>query len=71
MARFKRREYLKDYPPACWAVDQVIRFDRNMMVEDVCMHGVGHPNRVWLKKNGTDGDEIHGCCGCCCKDGSI
>jgi len=64
---FNRKKYLADYPPADWAVDQVIRFDRGMMVEDICKHGVGHPNELWKKKH-PKAFTRHGCCGCCGAD---
>jgi len=57
-------KYIK--PP--WAVNQIIR--ENGMIEDICEHGIGHPNHVWyqerVKKHGTS-IGIHGCCGCCLK----
>ena len=58
-------ECLKHFPKPDWAVGQYIRYDRGGLVEDTCKHGVGHPNRVWLKKYGKDGDGVHGCDGCC------
>jgi len=61
---FDRKKYLAQYPPAPWAVDQVIRFDREMMVEDICKHGCGHPNKIWMEKH-PDSSSVHGCCGCC------
>ena len=56
------------YKKPKWAVSQFIRDDRNGLVEDICEHGVGHPNREWLKKHGKEGDGIHGCDGCCSKE---
>ena len=47
-----------------WAVQQIVRHDRNGMLEDVCKHGVGHPNRAWLEAHPRDGG-IHGCDRCC------
>ena len=43
------------------------------MVEDICEHGVGHPNKEWLNeqiKKGLSEDDVwglsvHGCDGCC------
>ena len=55
-----------------WAVDQEVR--SSGIVEDICEHGVGHPNAEWLAKHDTDGKlgfGIHGCDGCCSGDGSI
>lgn len=50
-----------------WAVDQTIRMDGH--VEDICKHGVGHPNKEYLMSiEDTDKrhyDSIHGCDGCC------
>lgn len=55
-----------DYPAASWAVRQVLR--ASGLVEDICKHGVGHPNRTWLRKHdpyGKKGFGVHGCDGCC------
>ena len=54
------------YPPPKWAVSQNVR--ESGLVEDVCKHGVGHPNRKWLAKNDPTGRlklGVHGCEGCC------
>jgi len=62
-------DLLKKYPKPEWAAYQKIR--ETGLVEDVCEHGVGHPNRHWLKENDPDGKKmfgIHGCDGCCCND---
>ena len=49
-----------------WAVAKIIRGDRlDKYVEDICKHGVGHPNREWLKKQKDAYAGIHGCDGCC------
>lgn len=50
-----------------WAKSQLIRFDRNDMVEDLCIaHGCGHPNKEWLAENKHDNSAgVHGCCMCC------
>lgn len=56
----------KSYHQPDWAVGQVIRYDRNGMVEDICIHGVGHPNQEWLRRN-PDSSSVHGCDGCCYK----
>ena len=55
---------LKKYKRPDWAVDQIIR--ENGVVEDICKHGVGHPNLEYLKIFPKDG--IHGCDGCCCQN---
>lgn len=52
------------YTRPVWAECQLTR--RDGRVEDVCKHGVGHPNLDWL---GAHPDMIwasfHGCDGCC------
>lgn len=38
------------------------------LLEDVCIHGVGHPNQAWLDEHDPTGEKcfgIHGCDGCC------
>lgn len=58
------------YPRPKWAVQQIVRCDRDDLVEDICEHGVGHPNVQWLKDHDPDGTKglgIHGCDGCCSK----
>jgi hypothetical protein len=37
------------------------------LIEDVCEHGVGHPNREWLRAH-PEHDGIHGCDGCCSEE---
>ena len=57
------------YKKPDWAVDQTIR--ASGLVEDICEHGVGHPNREWLKKHDPDGKlclSVHGCDGCCVQE---
>ena len=54
------------YKKPVWAVDQIIR--ASGLVEDICVHGVGHPNKEWLEGNDPDGKKswaVHGCDGCC------
>ena len=54
------------YKKPKWAVRQVKRISG--LVEDVCIHGIGHPNMDWLKKHdpkGEKGFSIHNCDGCC------
>lgn len=60
------------YLKPSWAVQQIWRgngpFDMYTLVEDICKHGVGHPNRGYLIINDPDGKlmlGIHGCDGCC------
>lgn len=54
------------YKKPDWAVDQTVR--ATGLVEDICEHGVGHPNIEWLKEHDPDGKlgfSVHGCDGCC------
>jgi len=54
------------YPKPDWAVNQIVR--ASGLVEDICEHGIGHPNISWLKLHDPDGEKgysIHGCDGCC------
>ena len=54
------------YPRPDWAVSQIVR--ASGLVEDICEHGVGHPNTPWLKIHDPDGEKglgIHGCDSCC------
>ena len=60
------------YPQPAWAVNQIVR--ETGLVEDVCEHGVGHPNREWLRVHDPDGSKmlgVHGCDGCCWEDDSV
>ncbi len=54
---------------AKWAVQQLTRHDRpDKVLEDLCKHGVGHPNQSWLEQHDPDGAKmlgVHGCDGCC------
>lgn len=49
-----------------WAVGQLHR--ETGLVEDICPHGIGHPNATWLERH-APGDKlglgVHGCDGCC------
>ena len=52
-----------------WAVKQIKRerFGK-VIVEDICEHGIGHPNRQWLislTEEERSYAGIHGCDGCC------
>ena len=54
------------YKKPVWAINQITR--ESGLIEDICMHGIGHPNSEWLRKNdpqGKLGFSIHGCDGCC------
>jgi len=58
------------YKKPSWAIQQIVRISG--LVEDICEHGVGHPNRQWMEENDPDGEKgfgIHGCDGCCHKEG--
>jgi len=57
-----------EYKKPRWAVQQFIR--ETGLVEDICKHGIGHPNAEWLARNDPDnkfGFNVHGCDGCCSK----
>ena len=41
------------YKKPKWAVKQMVR--ESGLVEDICKHGVGHPNKDWLKKHDPNG----------------
>jgi len=60
-----------------WSKSQIIRKDKNNLIEDICKHGVGHPNHEFIKsyyktkRKYEDDPEMltmHGCCGCCHKN---
>jgi hypothetical protein len=52
------------YPKPKWAESQTVRMSG--LVEDVCRHGVGHPNARWLEAHPLLKHlSIHGCDGCC------
>jgi len=55
-----------DYVKPDWSIKQIVR--ENELVEDICKHGIGHPNLEWLQEYDPDGEKgfgIHGCDGCC------
>jgi hypothetical protein len=57
---------MKTITSPTWAVDQIRR--ETGLIEDICEHGVGHPNAHWLKVHDPKGKKlfsIHGCDGCC------
>jgi hypothetical protein len=59
------------YPKPKWAQKQIVRTDvfAKGLVEDICSHGIGHPNKDWLEKNDVSGAfAIHNCDLCCGKD---
>ena len=65
----QKKKGLPKYKKPDWAVQQIIR--ESGLVEDICKHGVGHPNIEWLKKQdawGKFGFAVHGCDGCCNKE---
>lgn len=56
------------YKKPKWAVKQIER--QSGLIEDICEHGVGHPNDDYLDKHPNmvkKGFGIHGCDGCCNK----
>jgi|PlaIllAssembly_1097288.scaffolds.fasta_scaffold181920_4 hypothetical protein len=56
------------YTKPIWAVQQITR--GSGLIENICKHGVGHPNEDSLKdmeKMGLKGFGVHGCDGCCFK----
>lgn len=58
------------YPKPDWATHQIVR--SSGLVEDMCHHGIGHPNSEWLRINDPNGESglgIHGCDGCCAPGG--
>lgn len=66
-ARGRMKAIAEKYPPAPWAICQ---FERaSGLVEDICEHGQGHPNKVWLTENWRIAArfmlDVHGCDGCC------
>lgn len=65
MDNLDQEEY--EFPKPDWAVSQSVRWETGLL-EDICEHGIGHPNREWLAKYDPDGTKcfgIHGCDGCC------
>jgi hypothetical protein len=59
---------MKHYKKPKWVVQQLYR--ESGLLEDVCKHGIGHPNADWLKENDPKGKKrfaVHGCDGCCGK----
>lgn len=67
-----RLKYRK-IPQPSWACARTKR--EAGLVEDLCEHGVGHPNAYWVNWvlthliTGVDYSYfwVHGCCGCCYK----
>jgi hypothetical protein len=55
----------KRYKKPKWAVSQNVRMSG--LVEDICVHGVGHPNEQWIAEHPGSDRLIHGCDGCCSK----
>ena len=55
---------VEDYEVPAWRIGYCWR--ETGLLEDVCEHGVGHPNQDFLKKEGwPDVWSVHGCDGCC------
>jgi len=64
--KYKKEKSKYDKPD--WAIKQIIR--SSGLIEDVCKHGIGHPNKQWLAQHDSKGDKglsRHGCDGCCIK----
>ena len=61
-----KKKSQKKWPQPKWAILQIFR--ENGVVENLCKHGVGHPNRVWLEQNPSPYADIHGCDVCCWKE---
>lgn len=55
----------KRYKKPKWAISQNVRLSG--LVEDICVHGVGHPNAQWIAEHPGSDSLIHGCDGCCSK----
>ena len=57
---------MSEYERPAWAISQWVR--ETGLLEDICEHGVGHPNRDFLNKNDLPASwGVHGCDGCCSK----
>lgn len=55
---------MKTYLQPKWATHQWNR--RGGLVEDICEHGIGHPNQEYLDAHPHDyWLGVHGCDGCC------
>ena len=60
-----RSRKVEDYEAPPWRIGYCWR--ETGLLEDVCEHGVGHPNKDFLEKEGLPGAwGVHGCDGCCC-----
>lgn len=46
-----------------WAIQQIFR--DNGVIEDICEHEIGHPNKEWLDKYPSPHNSLHFCDGCC------
>jgi len=59
---------MKTYHKPKWAVVQSYR--ETGLLEDICQHSIGHPNKEFLDEGGKFSAKhwrIHGCDGCCSK----
>lgn len=55
-----------EYKKPSWVVQQITR--ASGLLEDICKHGTGHPNKDFLEKHPEfvkKGFASHGCDGCC------
>ena len=58
------KSVISDFEKPTWAGYQLIR--GSGLLEDICSHGVGHPNQMWLKEHIDEAHwGVHGCDGCC------
>lgn len=50
-----------------WSIKQITR--ASGLIEDICKHGVGHPNKAYLQSHPEQTKRqalgVHGCDGCC------
>lgn len=56
--------HMSKYEKPDWAIQQLQR--SSGLIEDVCKHGIGHPNKQSVKEMG-DAWALHGCDRCCIK----
>lgn len=54
---------MRQYRKPWWALYQ--HKTQEGVVEDICVHGFGHPNKEWLKEHPGQGCDGTLCCSCC------
>ena len=62
----RKRKMLRNvqrYARPPWAIAQNVRLSG--LVEDICHHGVGHPNAQWIAEHPGSDITVHGCDRCC------